>query len=69
MLGWLNRLLGGFFGLIKSVIIMSFFVFLLELFPVLTPFLQKIGIQESTLFRVLEITGPEFFKQIQNLFL
>ena len=67
MLGWLNRLLGGFFGFIKSVIILSFFVFLLELFPILTPFLQQAGTQESVLFRILEITGPEFFKLVQNL--
>ena len=30
MLGWLNRLLGAAFGFIKSIIIMSFFVFLFD---------------------------------------
>jgi membrane protein required for colicin V production len=68
MLGWLNRLLGAFFGLIKSVIIMSFLVFLIELFPVVTPILEKIGAGDSILYKVLEIFGPEFFKQIQTLF-
>ena len=33
MLGWLNRILGGVLGMIKSIIIMSILVFVIDMIP------------------------------------
>jgi membrane protein required for colicin V production len=69
MLGWLNRLLGAFFGFIKIVIIMSFFIFLMEL---LSPFsagiLRSIGKEDSILYAVLNCIATEVFNQIKDMF-
>jgi len=69
MLGWLNRILGGFFALIKIIIIMSFFVFLLEM---LSPFsggiLQSLGKENSIIYSVLNYIATEVFNQIKDIF-
>ena len=65
MLGWLNRLLGALFGLTKSVLILSIFVFLISLIPWSGDLFSKTGAEESVLFPLLEFLGPELYAQIQ----
>lgn len=66
MLGWLNRLLGGVFGLLKSIIILSIVVFIVNLIPFSSTMLENIEIQSSILYPVLEIIGPRLYEEIQK---
>lgn len=66
MLGWLNRLLGAIFGSIKSLIILSIAVFILNLIPFSDSLLQKIGKEDSFFFPLLEMVGPELYKQVEK---
>lgn len=66
MLGWLNRLLGGVFGLLKSIIILSIVVFIVNLIPFSSTLLENIEIQSSILYPVLEIIGPRLYEEIQK---
>jgi membrane protein required for colicin V production len=67
MLGWLNRLLGGLFGIMKSLIVLSIIVFLISLVPALDGILKMFGLGDSFIFPLLKILGPELYEQIQNL--
>jgi len=67
MLGWLNRLLGALFGLIKSLIILVMVVFLINLVPFSKIFLEKAGQDESYFYPFLEMMGPELYKHVQNV--
>ncbi len=66
MLGWLNRMLGALFGAIKSVVILSITVFILNLIPFSESFLKKAGKNESLFFPMLETIGPEIYKQVEH---
>ncbi len=66
MLGWLNRMLGALFGTIKSVVILSIMVFILNLIPFSESFLNKAGKDESFFFPMLETIGPEIYKQVEH---
>ena len=66
MLGWLNRMLGAVFGTIKSVIILSITIFIFNLIPFSELFLQKAGKNESFFFPLLEMIGPELYKQVEH---
>lgn len=65
MLGWLNRLLGGLFGFVKSILILSIAVFLISLIPQSGEMFANSGLQESILFPMLKLLGPELYEQIQ----
>ena len=67
MLGWLNRLLGGLFGLLKSLLIMGIAVFLLNLIPFSSSFVEKAGTDNSILFPILKTIGPELYKEVQKI--
>ena len=67
MLGWLNRLLGGIFGMVKCLIVLSIFVFLIDLMPFASVFLEKINASDSYLYPVLEILGPRLYEQIKQI--
>jgi len=67
MLGWLNRWLGGSFGILKSVIILSIAVLLINLIPFSSSLLQAQIIRESQLYPLLDMLGPELYKQINSL--
>jgi membrane protein required for colicin V production len=67
LLGWLNRLLGGLLGFMKSILVLSIFVFLLSLVPLSLTFMNSIGIENSILFPIFKSLGPELYKQIQKI--
>jgi membrane protein required for colicin V production len=67
MLGWLNRLLGGLLGMLKSIIIMSIIVFVIDLIPFSSTLLEKIEVQTSELYPVLDALGPRLYTQIQKV--
>jgi membrane protein required for colicin V production len=67
MLGWLNRLLGGCTGMLKSLIIMSIMVFVINLIPFSSSLLEKIEVQTSVLYPALELLGPRLYEEIQSL--
>jgi membrane protein required for colicin V production len=67
MLGWLNRLLGGLFGFVKSILILSIAVFLMSLIPKSEEMFANSGLQNSILFPMLRLLGPELYEQIQNI--
>ena len=67
MLGWLNRLLGATFGLIKSTIILGILVFLINLIPFSSTFMDKAGKSESFFYPLLEMIGPELYKHAQDV--
>lgn len=66
MLGWLNRLLGAVFGIIKSTLILGIIVFLINLIPFSDTFMEKAGKKDSVFYPILELIGPELYKQVQN---
>ena len=67
MLGWLNRLLGGVFGLLKGVVLMSIFVFAVGLVPFSATLLESIEVKASVLYPILEVFGPKFYEEIQKI--
>jgi len=67
MLGWLNRLLGGLFGAIKSIIIMSLIVLLIDFLPFSDYLIENETVKGSQLFPLLDLLGPELYKQLNNL--
>ncbi len=67
MLGWLNHLLGGLFGLLKGVILMSILVFVIDLIPFSATLLESIEVKQSLLYPVLEVFGPKFYEEIQKI--
>ena len=67
MLGWLNRLLGGILGMIKSVIIMSILVFVIDMIPFSSYLLEQVEVQTSEIYPVLNALGPRLYEEIQKL--
>ncbi|TFH02748.1 MAG: CvpA family protein [Calditrichales bacterium] len=67
MLGWLNRLLGGVFGLLKGVILMSAIVLVINLVPFSSVYIDQWGGQESLLFPLLNMLGPRLYEEIQSV--
>lgn len=67
MLGWLNHLLGGLFGLLKGVILMSILVFVIDLIPFSATLLESIEVKQSLLYPVLDVFGPKFYEEIQKI--
>jgi membrane protein required for colicin V production len=67
MLGWLNRLFGGLFGLVKGILILSILVFLVSFVPFSTQFIAMIGTDQSILFPLLKALGPELYEHIKDL--
>jgi len=66
MLGWLNRLLGGVLGILKSVIILGITVFIINLIPFSSTFMEQFEAQDSFLFPLLELVGPQLYEVIQK---
>jgi len=60
-LGFVNRLLGIAFGLIKSVLIMSVFFVILNAIDVRRPFLPKETIEKSVFFNPISDIAPAIF--------
>ncbi len=67
MLGWLNRLLGGLLGMLKSIIIMSILVFIIDLIPFSSSLLEQVEVQTSELYPVLNTLGPRLYAEIQKI--
>ena len=67
MLGWLNRLLGGVLGLLKSIIIMSILVFVIDMIPFSSFLLDQVEVQTSELYTVLNALGPRLYTEIQKI--
>jgi len=67
MLGWLNRLLGGILGMLKSVIIMSILVFVIDMIPFSSTLLEQIEVQTSELYPILNALGPQLYSEIQKI--
>lgn len=66
MLGWVNRLLGAVFGLLKGLLILSIAAFIIEMLPLSQIYLEKIGKNESVLYPVLQLVGPQLYAYIQS---
>jgi len=66
MLGWLNRLLGGVLGILKSVLILGIIVFIINLIPFSSTFMEQFEVQNSYLFPLLEAVGPKLYEVIQK---
>ncbi len=66
MLSWLNRLLGGILGILKSVIILGIIVFIINLIPFSSTFMEQFEVQDSFIFPLLEAVGPQLYEVIQN---
>jgi membrane protein required for colicin V production len=60
-LGFVNRLLGIGFGLLKSILIMSVFFVLLNVIDAKRPFLPKEKIEESIFFNPISDIAPAIF--------
>jgi membrane protein required for colicin V production len=67
MLGWLNKLLGGIFGVCKSVLILSIIVLIIDLIPLGDRILTSSGIQNSLLFPLFNMIGPKLFNYIMQI--
>ena len=67
MLGWLNRLLGGLLGMLKSIIIMSILVFIIDLIPFSSSLLEQVEVQTSELYPLLNTLGPQLYAEIQKI--
>jgi membrane protein required for colicin V production len=67
MLGWMNKLLGGIFGLFKGVLIISILILIINYIPLAGRILASSGIQESLLFPVFNMIGPRLFNYIIQL--
>jgi len=67
MLGWLNRLLGGVLGLLKSIIILSILVFVIDMIPFSSYLLDQVEVQTSELYPVLNTLGPRLYAEIQKI--
>lgn len=67
MLGWLNRLLGGLLGMLKSIIIMSIIVFIIDLIPFSSTLMDQVEVNSSQLYPVLDALGPRLYTEIQKL--
>jgi len=67
MLGWLNRLLGGLLGALKSIIIMSILVFIIDLIPFSSVLLEEVEVQTSQLYPILNALGPQLYAEIQKI--
>jgi membrane protein required for colicin V production len=67
MLGWVNKLLGGFFGLCKSVLILSIITLIIDFIPIGERILASTGIQNSMLFPLFNMIGPKLFQYIMQL--
>ena len=63
-LGFINRILGIVFGLLKSVLIMSVFFVVLNAIDVRHPFLPKQTIEESRFFNMISDIAPAIFPVI-----
>lgn len=67
MLGWLNRFLGGLLGMLKSIIVMSIIVFVLDMIPLSSLLLEQVEVQTSELYPILDALGPRLYIEIQKL--
>lgn len=67
LLGWLNRLLGGLAGLVKSVILMSMVVFLFSFIPFFKLLLAKADFEHSILYPALDMLGPKLYQYLSKL--
>ena len=67
MLGWLNRILGGVLGILKSIIVMSILVFVIDLIPFSSYLLDQVEVQTSELYPVLNALVPRLFTEIQKI--
>jgi len=66
MLGWLNRLFGGVLGILKSIFIMGIIVFVINLIPFSSTFMEQFEVTNSLLYPLLEAVGPRLYELIQN---
>ena len=67
MLGWLNRVLGGVLGMLKSIIIMSILVFVIDMIPFSSLLLDQVEVQTSEFYPILNALGPRLYEEIQKL--
>jgi len=67
MLGWLNRFLGGVLGMLKSIIIMSILVFVIDMIPFSSYLLEQVEVKTSELYPVLNALGPRLYTEIQKM--
>ena len=64
MLGWINKLLGGIFGVFKSVLIISILILIINFFPFAGRILTSNTFHNSMLFPLFNMIGPRLFNYI-----
>jgi membrane protein required for colicin V production len=67
MLGWLNRWLGGIFGALKSLILLSLLVLIIDFLPFSDSLLENTTMKNSQLYPLLDMLGPELYYYISNI--
>lgn len=67
LLGWLDKLLGLFFALVKTAFILSIIIFLLASMDSLIPFLPHETLENSKIYTFLASLAPKFFPFIKNI--
>ena len=67
MLGWLNRWLGAVFGVVKSMIILSILVLVIDFLPFSEQIMANTNVQESQLYPILDVVGPELYRYLNNV--
>lgn len=67
LLGWLDKLLGMVFGLLKYALIASVIIFLLTSLDSVYPFLPQEMLKNSTLFPMIRDFAPAIFSSFKNI--
>jgi membrane protein required for colicin V production len=65
-LGLVNKILGGFFGVLKTALLFSFMFIFLDKIKKKIPFVSDKILEESVLFEPIKIISPTFFPSINE---
>jgi len=68
-LGWLNKIAGILFGMLKSIFIMSIFIFIVDKVDPNSNFISKDIKEESLLYEPIKILAPAIFPSLNNVHL
>jgi membrane protein required for colicin V production len=67
LLGWLDKVLGILFAIIKTAFILSIVIYLLNSFDLLWSFLPKKSLDDSILYSLLQEIAPRLFPYLKGL--
>ncbi len=67
LLGWLDKILGVIFAIIKTAFILSIVIYILNSFDSIWSFLPKKNLADSDVYLFLERLAPKVFPYLKNL--